>query len=66
MWWPRAEAVVSWLHGAAAVGGTAAAAAGLIERLGGEVAGIALLIEIGFLDGRSRLPGRDIHALVTV
>ena len=35
-----------------ATGGTAAATARLVERLGGEVVGFAFLIELGFLDGR--------------
>lgn len=39
-----------------ATGGTAAAAAGLIQRLGGELAGMTFLIELGFLEGRKRLP----------
>ena len=48
-----------------ATGGTAAAAAGLVEKLGGEVVGLGFLMELAFLDGRSRLPGRDITALLT-
>src|SRR5882757_6432965 len=35
-----------------ATGGTAAASARLVERLGGEVAGFAFLLELGFLGGR--------------
>ncbi|HMQ25503.1 MAG TPA: adenine phosphoribosyltransferase [Acidimicrobiales bacterium] len=48
-----------------ATGGTAAAAAGLVEKLGGEVVGLGFLMELAFLDGRSRLPGRAITALLT-
>src|SRR5690606_10423098 len=48
-----------------ATGGTAAAAAGLVEKLGGEVVGLGFLMELAFLDGRSRLPGRDITSLLT-
>ena len=48
-----------------ATGGTAAALCGLVERAGGEVAGCAFLVELGFLDGRERLAGRDVHSLVT-
>jgi adenine phosphoribosyltransferase len=48
-----------------ATGGTALALAGLIERLGGVVAGCAFLVELAFLDGRLRLDGYDVHALVT-
>jgi adenine phosphoribosyltransferase len=47
-----------------ATGGTAAAAAGLLEGLGAEVVAVSFLIELGFLAGRDRLPGRDVHALV--
>jgi adenine phosphoribosyltransferase len=39
-----------------ATGGTAAAAAGLVEQLGGVVAGMTFLIELGFLEGRTKLP----------
>ena len=39
-----------------ATGGTAAAAAGLVEQLGGVVAGMTFLIELGFLEGRAKLP----------
>ncbi|WP_316755195.1 adenine phosphoribosyltransferase [Streptomyces herbicida] len=40
-----------------ATGGTAEAAIQLIHRAGAEVAGVAVLMELGFLDGRSRLEG---------
>jgi adenine phosphoribosyltransferase len=48
-----------------ATGGTAAATIRLAERLGAEVVGCAFLLELGFLGGRSRLPGRELHSLVT-
>ena len=48
-----------------ATGGTAKAACELVEKLGAKVAGIALLIELGFLKGREKLPGRDVQALIT-
>ena len=48
-----------------ATGGTARALAELIERLGGTVAGCAFLVELAFLDGRHRLEGFDVHALVS-
>jgi adenine phosphoribosyltransferase len=47
-----------------ATGGTARAALHLVERLGGEVAGLAFFIELGFLHGRDRLEGREVHAVV--
>jgi adenine phosphoribosyltransferase len=48
-----------------ATGGTAEATAELIERLGGTVVGLAFLIELGFLDGRDRLAGHELTALLT-
>ena len=47
-----------------ATGGTAAAAARLVERLGGRVTGIACLIELELLGGRSRLEGYDFLSLI--
>ena len=49
-----------------ATGGTAEAACGLVEQLGGLVVGVTVLLEIGFLEGRQRLGDRPVHALVTV
>lgn len=40
-----------------ATGGTAAAAAALVQGLGGDLAGMTFLIELGFLNGRNLLPG---------
>jgi adenine phosphoribosyltransferase len=48
-----------------ATGGTARALAELVERLGATVVGCAFLVELGYLDGRRRLEGFDVHALVT-
>ena len=48
-----------------ATGGTAAATASLVERLGGEIVGCAFLIELAFLHGRNALAGRRISALLT-
>ena len=47
-----------------ATGGTAAAAAKLVENIGGRVAGLAFVIELDFLNGRARLPGHRIDALL--
>lgn len=48
-----------------ATGGTARATADLVERVGGKVVGIACLIELGFLQGRSRLDGYDLFTLIS-
>jgi adenine phosphoribosyltransferase len=50
-----------------ATGGTALAAAALIERAGGVVVGCSVVIELGFLGGRERLTaaGIAVHSLVS-
>ena len=48
-----------------ATGGTASAAVQLLESVGAEVVGLAFLIELGFLDGRSRLVGRQVESILT-
>ncbi|MCC7433907.1 MAG: adenine phosphoribosyltransferase [Methanoregulaceae archaeon] len=47
-----------------ATGGTAAAAARLVERLGGKVCGFGFMVELTFLEGRSALRGYPIKALI--
>jgi adenine phosphoribosyltransferase len=47
-----------------ATGGTAAATVDLVRRTGGEVVGVSVLLELGFLAGRDALPGVDVHALL--
>ncbi|MEU9593652.1 adenine phosphoribosyltransferase [Streptomyces sp. NPDC048219] len=53
-----------------ATGGTAEASVQLIRRAGAQVAGLAVLMELGFLDGRARLEpalaGAPLEALLTV
>ena len=46
-----------------ATGGTAAATAELIRRTGATVAGITVLLELGFLAGRAKLPGLEVRSL---
>lgn len=47
-----------------ATGGTAAAAARLVERLNGHVCGIGFMVELTFLEGRKNLLGYEIDALI--
>jgi adenine phosphoribosyltransferase len=47
-----------------ATGGTARAKVDLVEQLGGEVVGLAFVIELEFLDGRDRLEGYDVFSLI--
>jgi adenine phosphoribosyltransferase len=47
-----------------ATGGTAAAAARIVERLGAGVVGCAFLVELSFLNGREALAGYDILSLI--
>ena len=48
-----------------ATGGTAAATVRLVERLGGVVVGLGLVIELAFLDGRRKLGDRDVLSLIS-
>jgi adenine phosphoribosyltransferase len=48
-----------------ATGGTAAAAAKLVELIGGQVFALQFLIELSFLDGRARLADYRIETLLT-
>ncbi|HRV94948.1 MAG TPA: phosphoribosyltransferase family protein, partial [Anaerolineae bacterium] len=47
-----------------ATGGTASATCSLIEKLGGDVVGLAFVIELNFLNGRDKLKGYDIFSLL--
>jgi adenine phosphoribosyltransferase len=48
-----------------ATGGTARASVELIEALGGEIAAVAFVIELAFLNGRSMLAEYDVFSLLT-
>ena len=59
---PGARVIV--LDDVLATGGTAHAKIELVEELGGIVVGVLFVIELTFLDGRSKLDGYDVHALI--
>jgi adenine phosphoribosyltransferase len=48
-----------------ATGGTAAATAELVDRLGGTVVGLGFVLELEFLSGRAKLAGQHVASLVT-
>jgi adenine phosphoribosyltransferase len=48
-----------------ATGGTAKAKVDLVEQLGGEVVGLAFVIELEFLHGREKLAGYDVFSLIS-
>ena len=47
-----------------ATGGTAAAVTQLVEKVGGKVAGVGVVVELTFLNGRSKLAGYDVFSLL--
>jgi len=47
-----------------ATGGTIQAACKLVEKLGGSVVGILVMIELGFLKGREKLKNYDLFTLI--
>jgi adenine phosphoribosyltransferase len=47
-----------------ATGGTVKATTKLVERLGGEIVGLAFLIELSFLKGREKLKGYDVYSII--
>ena len=48
-----------------ATGGTARATVDLVRKLGGTVHGVAVLIELAELNGRGKLAGENVHAVLT-
>jgi len=49
-----------------ATGGTAEAACELVERAGASVEAVEVVLELCFLNGRSKLSGRPFHAMLSV
>ena len=47
-----------------ATGGTIAACARLVDAAGGQVAGLAVVVELVELGGRDRLRGYDVYSMV--
>lgn len=60
----RARALV--VDDVLATGGTAEATCRLVERLGGQVEAVSVLVELEFLKGRGRLNGRRVEAVVGI
>jgi adenine phosphoribosyltransferase len=48
-----------------ATGGTAQAAGRVVEQAGGELVGMAFLLELGFLSGRDKLGDADVRSLLS-
>ena len=65
--WMRSKTECVWLvhDDLLATGGTAKAAADLIRKQGGTVAGFSFLVELAFLEGRGPLGGDPIFSLVS-
>jgi adenine phosphoribosyltransferase len=60
--WAGARVLI--LDDVLATGGTASAVATLVERLGGKVVSLGFVIELDFLNGRSKLAGREVFSLL--
>jgi adenine phosphoribosyltransferase len=61
---PRGERVLV-VDDLLATGGTAQAMCELVEAAGGEVAGVAFLIELAYLGGREKMPQYEIVSLIS-
>lgn len=48
-----------------ATGGTAAATVDLVRQCGARTVAVEVVLELGFLNGRERLAGTEVHALLT-
>ena len=48
-----------------ATGGTVNGTVELVQRLKGEIVGLAFLVELGFLKGRDRLTGQTVSSVIT-
>jgi len=48
-----------------ATGGTASATVHMVKQLGGQVVGVALLIELVALNGRAKLDGENVHVVLS-
>lgn len=49
-----------------ATGGTMAACCELVKSLGGDIVGVAFLIELTFLNGREKFSGMPIHSVIRI
>jgi adenine phosphoribosyltransferase len=47
-----------------ATGGTAAAASALVRKAGGQLHGLAFLIELLFLNGKTKLTGEQVYSVL--
>lgn len=58
-------AKVALIDDVLATGGTASAALQLLDALGADLKGVSFLIELGFLNGRSKLGSRPVHSVLS-
>jgi adenine phosphoribosyltransferase len=62
----KAGAKVLMIDDLLATGGTMAAACDLVKRLGGDIVGVAFVIELCFLHGREKLAAYDLRSLIKI